>query len=463
MGRSMGGPRGAAGRRAARHRRSGQGRLRVRVRVTEPRGADDAASAGDAAAPRGRRWRPRRATAMRTIRPAIAARADRRCHPAIALRRLRRRRRRRQPVDGRQRRRRRARRRRRRRRHRRPGAGGADGRRDGRRGRWRRRRRSTTPGSSGPGRSTSRSATSPSPWRAARDGIRAMGGYIGASTTQNEGDTPIATVTYRIPADRWEDALDLLRGLNGPTTKVVTERTEAVEVTGPGHRPRGAHPQPAGERGRPPGDRRRGDPDLRRPRGPDPADPGPRTDRAADRAARRPRGSGGLRDADRVVPRPDRRGRGRPAGLGPGGRRRRGVGQPDRRPPGPDDGGHLVRHRVAAACSSWSGSSWRFVVFIVRRLRRVEPPVTPRPGYARGGCRRRLTRHSLPFAHPVGGPAREAGASRVHVSVRPSGGRPSTGSGASRVHVSVRPSGGRPAGPRRVAARRAPSWHHPRP
>jgi hypothetical protein len=67
---------------------------------------------------------------------------------------------------------------------------------------------------------------------AARDGIRALGGYIGASTTQNEGDTPIASVTYRVPADQWEAALDLLRGISGPGTKVVAERTEAVEVTG---------------------------------------------------------------------------------------------------------------------------------------------------------------------------------------------------------------------------------------
>ena len=66
----------------------------------------------------------------------------------------------------------------------------------------------------------------------ARDGIRAMGGYIGASSTQNEGDTPIASVTYRIPSERWEDALDLLRGISGPGTKVVAERTDAVEVTG---------------------------------------------------------------------------------------------------------------------------------------------------------------------------------------------------------------------------------------
>lgn len=66
----------------------------------------------------------------------------------------------------------------------------------------------------------------------ARDGIRALGGYIGASSTQNEGDTPIASVTYRVPSDRWEDALDLLRGISGPGTKVVAERTDAIEVTG---------------------------------------------------------------------------------------------------------------------------------------------------------------------------------------------------------------------------------------
>jgi hypothetical protein len=66
----------------------------------------------------------------------------------------------------------------------------------------------------------------------ARNGIRAMGGYVGASRTENVEERPLAEVTYRIPADRWEDALDLLRGLNGQTTKVVTEQTQAVEVTG---------------------------------------------------------------------------------------------------------------------------------------------------------------------------------------------------------------------------------------
>jgi hypothetical protein len=67
---------------------------------------------------------------------------------------------------------------------------------------------------------------------AARAAIRGMGGYVGASNTSNDGDTPIAQITYRIPVDRWEDALAALRGLNGQTIKVVTEQTDAAEVTG---------------------------------------------------------------------------------------------------------------------------------------------------------------------------------------------------------------------------------------
>lgn len=72
----------------------------------------------------------------------------------------------------------------------------------------------------------------PAAIRIARDAIRGLGGYVGASSTRNDGDQPYATVTYRIPADRWEEALDALRGLNGQTKKVVGEETQAVEVTG---------------------------------------------------------------------------------------------------------------------------------------------------------------------------------------------------------------------------------------
>jgi Domain of unknown function (DUF4349) len=68
--------------------------------------------------------------------------------------------------------------------------------------------------------------------REARDAIRAMGGYVGASQTSSIEDQPYAQITYRIPVDRWEDALDALRGLNGDTTKVVSEQTESVDVTG---------------------------------------------------------------------------------------------------------------------------------------------------------------------------------------------------------------------------------------
>ncbi len=66
----------------------------------------------------------------------------------------------------------------------------------------------------------------------ARDGIRGMGGYIGASETQTVDDQQVARNTYRIPVDRWEDALDLMRGIAGEAKRVLNERTQAVEVTG---------------------------------------------------------------------------------------------------------------------------------------------------------------------------------------------------------------------------------------
>jgi hypothetical protein len=61
-----------------------------------------------------------------------------------------------------------------------------------------------------------------------RDAIRAMGGYIGASQQQRNKDSIVATVTYRIPVARWEDALDAIRHLGTE----VAEQTDATEVTG---------------------------------------------------------------------------------------------------------------------------------------------------------------------------------------------------------------------------------------
>ncbi len=63
----------------------------------------------------------------------------------------------------------------------------------------------------------------------AKAAVLATGGYIGASQESNDGDRPVATVTYRIPAGRWEDAIGALRGL---ATKVVSEQTQATEVGG---------------------------------------------------------------------------------------------------------------------------------------------------------------------------------------------------------------------------------------
>lgn len=68
--------------------------------------------------------------------------------------------------------------------------------------------------------------------RVARNAIVGLGGYVGASSTSNADDRPSAEITYRIPSDRWEEALDALRDLNGLTTKVAREQTQAVEVTG---------------------------------------------------------------------------------------------------------------------------------------------------------------------------------------------------------------------------------------
>lgn len=58
--------------------------------------------------------------------------------------------------------------------------------------------------------------------------ITALGGYAGGSDRSGEGDEAHATVTYRIPASRWEEALAGLRGLG---EKVLTERYSTDDVT----------------------------------------------------------------------------------------------------------------------------------------------------------------------------------------------------------------------------------------
>ena len=54
-----------------------------------------------------------------------------------------------------------------------------------------------------------------------------LGGYIGASRVTSDGERSVASISYRIPAARWEEALAALRELG----TVVGEATDAAEVT----------------------------------------------------------------------------------------------------------------------------------------------------------------------------------------------------------------------------------------
>ena len=68
----------------------------------------------------------------------------------------------------------------------------------------------------------------PAALTAARTAIVGIGGFIGASQQYRDGEDVYATITYRIPADRWEDALDGLRRLGTE----VGEQTDSADVTG---------------------------------------------------------------------------------------------------------------------------------------------------------------------------------------------------------------------------------------
>jgi hypothetical protein len=59
--------------------------------------------------------------------------------------------------------------------------------------------------------------------------IIALGGYVSASTRSGEADAATASITYRIPAARWDEALADLRAIG---IKVLDEQTQAAEVTG---------------------------------------------------------------------------------------------------------------------------------------------------------------------------------------------------------------------------------------
>jgi Domain of unknown function (DUF4349) len=63
----------------------------------------------------------------------------------------------------------------------------------------------------------------------ARTAIAGLGGYISASDQSTDGDRIIASVTYRFPSAKWEDAQTAIREI---ATKVVSAKTGSSEVTG---------------------------------------------------------------------------------------------------------------------------------------------------------------------------------------------------------------------------------------
>jgi hypothetical protein len=58
--------------------------------------------------------------------------------------------------------------------------------------------------------------------------IKSLGGHVAASRASDTGKGKSAYVTYRIPAERWTDALN---GLKGLATRVVDEQTSSEDVT----------------------------------------------------------------------------------------------------------------------------------------------------------------------------------------------------------------------------------------
>ncbi len=63
----------------------------------------------------------------------------------------------------------------------------------------------------------------------AKTAVTAVGGFIGASQESNNSDNPTATITYRIPAAKWDDTVTAIRGV---ASKVVAEQTQATEIGG---------------------------------------------------------------------------------------------------------------------------------------------------------------------------------------------------------------------------------------
>jgi len=64
---------------------------------------------------------------------------------------------------------------------------------------------------------------------AATQKVDGLGGYVSGSDRSGDGENASASITFRIPAARWDEALAALRGL---ADKVLTERSSTEDVTG---------------------------------------------------------------------------------------------------------------------------------------------------------------------------------------------------------------------------------------
>jgi hypothetical protein len=62
----------------------------------------------------------------------------------------------------------------------------------------------------------------------AQSTIVGLGGYVADSSRSGDGQSAVATVTYRLPVAKWDDALSAMHKL---ASKLVSEQTNATDVT----------------------------------------------------------------------------------------------------------------------------------------------------------------------------------------------------------------------------------------
>jgi hypothetical protein len=58
--------------------------------------------------------------------------------------------------------------------------------------------------------------------------IEGLGGYVASSNRYGSGDETTASITFRLPVARWDDALKAMRALGG---KIISEQTSTADVT----------------------------------------------------------------------------------------------------------------------------------------------------------------------------------------------------------------------------------------